>query len=336
MAEPPTAQIKASSQALFSPQEVLRLMRGEFDRARRYRYPVVLLLITVDRLRALQDLYGVDVKDEILNGLTHRLKTAARSSDLLACTVDDRLLVLVPQTEAAGVAVLARRILKEARGLELFGDGRPLRVTVSVGGAENQRHEEVDFETMLEVAEGGNTVAQRAGGDRYVHSELYDFFQEKHARDARGRPRGSADSESVLPVDLSAIGGLIGDKIRELFGLTDADVSMVTRIEREVTAQLLRDLRERQAEEGDREEHQQKIEILERRIAKLTQQLGMTEEQLANVMRMKNIDPGIASIYSSVQGLTSQEAQAELKKELMAKIFEANLELRRMRTEQDG
>ena len=44
---------------------------------------------------------------------------------------------------------------------------------------------------------------------------------------------------------------------------------------------------------------------------------------------MKGLDDGIASIYRDVQGLSSDEANAEAKKEMMAQIFQANVLLRR-------
>jgi GGDEF domain-containing protein len=289
---------------------------------------VVLLAITVDRLSQLADLYGVEVKGEILDALVFRLRAASRSSDFLACTWDDVVLVVVPHAEPQGTAALAKRVLQSARSLSLDCDGRVMRVTVSVGGAHNHRHEDVAFETMLEVAMAGNEVAQRAGGDRYVHSELYEFFQRKRERETAGRPAAPAEA-APAPVDIAGIGDLIGDKIRELFGLSDADASLVARIERQVTAQLLIELRARQAGPARPDEDaQRKIELLERRIAKLTGQLGLTEEQLQNVLRMKSLDPGIASIYGSVQGISADEAQAQLKRELMGKIFKANVELR--------
>jgi len=336
MSQQVSAQFKDSPQGLFSPDDLRRLMRIEFDRARRYRYPVVLLLVAVDRLGQLQDLYGSEVRDEILAALVQRLRGATRSSDFLSATYDDQVLVLVPHTPAEGAGTMARRMLKEARALRLECDGRPMRLTVSIGGAHSARNEAADFDTMMEVAQGGLEVARRAGGDRYVHSELYDFFQKKREREGRVSP------PEVLPgpgagVDVAGIGNLIGDKIKELFGLGAADSNLVARIEREVTTQLLREMRERRSQSGGdpaaEAEFLSKIELLERRIAKLTQQLGQTEEQLQSALRSRSVDPGLASVYSTVQGLSAGEAQAELKKELMSKIFEANVELRRMRAQ---
>jgi len=337
MANQASAQFKPSPQGLFSPDEIRRLMRIEFERARRYQYPVVLLLVSIDRLGQLQDLYGAEVREEILAALVHRLRAATRSSDFLGTTFDDRLLILVPHTPVEGVGTLARRMLKEARSLKLECDGRPMRLTISIGGAHSERYEAASFDTMLEVAQGGNEVAQRAGGDRYVHSELYDFFQKRREREGRVAPPEAVPMPSGGSIDVAGIGNLIGDKIKELFGLGAADSNLLARIEREVTTQLLGELRERRARAASdpaaEAEYLRKIELLERRITKLSQQLGSTEDQLQSVLRAKSIDPGLASVYSTVQGLSSAEAQAELKKELMAKIFEANLELRRQRTQ---
>ena len=71
-----------------------------------------------------------------------------------------------------------------------------------------------------------------------------------------------------------------------------------------------------------------KVENLERRIHKLMKTLEETEDVLARVAQMKNLEVGIESIYRTVQGLNPAEADRELKLALMKTIFEANLEMR--------
>jgi len=46
---------------------------------------------------------------------------------------------------------------------------------------------------------------------------------------------------------------------------------------------------------------------------------------------MRDVDQGIASIYEAVQGLDDNEEFAAFKKELMARIFEANVKLKEAR-----
>ena len=73
------------------------------------------------------------------------------------------------------------------------------------------------------------------------------------------------------------------------------------------------------------------IEILERRIAKLNRRLAEAEDGLRQLAALREADPGIASVYRGVQGLSSQEEYANFKRELMHKIFLANLELKQAR-----
>src|SRR5262249_11926336 len=79
-----------------------------------------------------------------------------------------------------------------------------------------------------------------------------------------------------------------------------------------------------------------RIDLLERRLAKLTHLLGVTEEELSRVAAMKGIDLGIAAIYRSVQGLSDDASNKEKKIEMMKEIFKANLEMRKKFTPDPG
>jgi len=68
-------------------------------------------------------------------------------------------------------------------------------------------------------------------------------------------------------------------------------------------------------------------DLLERRIEKLNKALSETENALRHMAQMKSIDPGIASIYRTIQGLSLDEENYERKKELLAIVFLENLQL---------
>jgi hypothetical protein len=176
------------------------------------------------------------------------------------------------------------------------------------------------------VAEAGQRVARDGGGNRYVHSDLYEFFERKRAQDASRVPAplpAAAGGDAAL--------GALGDRIRELFGLGPGDDDLLARIQREVVVSALREVQEevRRALPSEAREQAERIELLERRIAKLSDSLGMTEAELQHVLAQRAGDSGVASVYKNVQGLSPTAVQAELKKALMSKIFEANVELRR-------
>lgn len=66
----------------------------------------------------------------------------------------------------------------------------------------------------------------------------------------------------------------------------------------------------------------------ERRVAKLVQSLERTEQVLARVARMKDLEEGVESLYRTVQGLSATDAASELKRAMLARIYEANVALR--------
>jgi len=72
---------------------------------------------------------------------------------------------------------------------------------------------------------------------------------------------------------------------------------------------------------------QDRIELLERRLAKLRLSLAEAEAHLARALRATCVDSGIASTYRTVQGLDADAPHRALKAALMEKIVAANLEL---------
>ncbi len=155
-----------TDRSLFSLAQIQHLMRVEFNRAQRYDYPIVCMMISVDRLGHLRDLYGFDAKEEILDAVVGLLKATTRSSDFLGRMADDRLLAVVPHTAIEGANVLATRLLEGARSLEFSVDGRDIQVTLSIGTSHNDGGQTLFFDAMLASSEDALADAAAQGGDR--------------------------------------------------------------------------------------------------------------------------------------------------------------------------
>jgi hypothetical protein len=76
-------------------------------------------------------------------------------------------------------------------------------------------------------------------------------------------------------------------------------------------------------------EHRQSVDNFERRITKLTRSLEVTEDELRRMAERKEVDPGVASVFRTVQGLNAGEDDLEAKTEMMASIFDANMALQK-------
>lgn len=362
MSAPSTTSFTQSGVALFTPEEIHELMRVEFERAKRYGYAVACMMIMVDRLEQLHAVHGYEAKMEIIDSVIGVVKKETRASDFIGCLVGDRVLALFPHTDPGVAGFLAERLLAGARKLVFDVGGRTLRITISIGLSHNRHPDAGCFETLVQVAEEGLNVADAGGGDRYVETELYQLYEARRARHpvplerpssledgGRAFMGGSVDEErrteeasapeakprveDLLRQD--AGGGMYRARLKEILAEEDDLEVAVQRLAEEILAETEEEARARddQRPQSKEEQYLREIDILERRVNKLNESLGMTEEELNRVRRMKGIDPGISSIYREVQGLSFEDPKSALKLELMERIFEANLDLRGRRGE---
>src|SRR5262245_3104145 len=107
MSGSPSVNLGPSEGGLFTPEEIARLMESEYQRSLRYGYPLALLLVEIDRLESLHDLYGVESKRRILRAVSSLLSSSQHTDYLLGTLREQRLLLLLPHTQAVGAAVLA-------------------------------------------------------------------------------------------------------------------------------------------------------------------------------------------------------------------------------------
>ena len=340
MQEFASTRSQSPSGGMFTPREIEGQMRVEFERAQRHKFPIVCMLIAIDRLSQLQDLYGQESKTEILRGVHGVLRASLRDSDLVGWLADERLLAIFPHTPPDVASVLARRVLQGARKLRFDRDGRTLGVSLSVGVAHNQHPGSLSFETLVRVAEEGLAVAHAAGGDRFVETELYQLYEQRKRQEKDRRTREEA-FVGAAPFPEPRRGNVLGpvpadarskeEKLRDLLSTTGFGTEELRNLDLDTVVRAIQSLRESSGaqSEDDLEAARQRIDVLERRIAKLTHVLGITEEELQRVAGMKGIDLGIASVYRSVQGLSAEAAQRELKIQMMREIFEANFQAQR-------
>ena len=107
-----TVNFSETEEGLFSTREILRLMRVEYERARRYVYPASLMVVEVDRLEYLHNLYGWESKEEILQSVIKLLRSTTRDSDFLGCLQDARILAVFPHTSAEAISGISTRLLR--------------------------------------------------------------------------------------------------------------------------------------------------------------------------------------------------------------------------------
>lgn len=156
---------------IFSLTQIRHLMRVEFSRAQRYRYPVSCIVVACDRVDQLRDLYGYEFRETVVEDVVDLAQNSTRTCDYLGRLMNDRLLAILPHTTREGAEVTARRILASARGLAFTAEGHNLKVTLSIGISHFDDDNTMFFDSLVEAAESAAMEAMHAGGDRFVYKD---------------------------------------------------------------------------------------------------------------------------------------------------------------------
>jgi diguanylate cyclase (GGDEF)-like protein len=168
---------RENGRSLYSVAQIQHVLRVEFGRAQRYRYPIVCLMLAIDQLGALRDRHGYEAKELVFDKVVGLLTDATRASDFLGRTADDRLLAVLPHTGGEGARQLAARLFGEVRRMVLDAPLENARVTLSIGAASNEpgpagAPEEgagvMFHDALLQAAESALAEASAAGGNQLV------------------------------------------------------------------------------------------------------------------------------------------------------------------------
>jgi len=139
-------------------------LRRELALATRHHTPGALLMIDLDRFKAINDKHGHATGDELLRGVSAALLGRLRDTDVLGRLGGDEFVAYLPHTDAAAAAGVAGHLLEVIRNASTaLGDG--MRTTASVGVAFDSTSS-LDPEAMLRAADGAMYTAKRAGGNR--------------------------------------------------------------------------------------------------------------------------------------------------------------------------
>ncbi len=95
-----------------------------------------LLMVDIDHFKRINDTYGHDRGDEVIQAVGHALQLVARAQDLVVRWGGEEFVVLLPGTAPQDAHALAERVRQEVADLKLAGDGGPLQLTISVGACD--------------------------------------------------------------------------------------------------------------------------------------------------------------------------------------------------------
>lgn len=124
----------------------------EYRRAVENDENLALMLIDIDRFKEINDTYGHDIGDMVLQTFAAHLKQCSRRSDVLARFGGEEFCVLLPQTNADTAYRIAERVRSHFEAITVDHQGRQIHWTISVGVASLSKSV-VSVETLIKHAD---------------------------------------------------------------------------------------------------------------------------------------------------------------------------------------
>lgn len=160
----PLTQLK--NRRMFYTQAEQNLASG-----RRSGQDISVLLLDIDHFKKVNDTHGHHAGDEVLVCVAQLLVALMRGADTVARFGGEEFVVLLPDTNKLGAAVLAERIRTAIERKKITVGGRNIPVTVSIGIATVSAAEVETIDQVLNVADQRLYLAKNNGRNRICLSD---------------------------------------------------------------------------------------------------------------------------------------------------------------------
>jgi diguanylate cyclase (GGDEF)-like protein/PAS domain S-box-containing protein len=126
------------------------------------------IMLDIDFFKLVNDTHGHDAGDAVLQAVAKALQNSARKGDVLARTGGEEFVFLLPDVAATAAAQLAERLRLQVSAVVVSFNEQDLRVTASLGVAEQGRQE--PWVAALARADAALYLAKEAGRNRVMLS----------------------------------------------------------------------------------------------------------------------------------------------------------------------
>jgi len=138
----------------------------EIERARRYKYPLSMLMLDLDHFKQVNDSYGHQIGDIVLQQVAQRLRRILRRTDFLARYGGEEFIALAPQTPADRALILAERLRQVIAESPIpVADNLQIHITISIGVAVFPDHAQNESE-LIGAADAALYKAKQTGRNR--------------------------------------------------------------------------------------------------------------------------------------------------------------------------
>ncbi len=150
---------------LYNRLKIDEVFAYEIEQAKRYHTPLAIIMLDLDKFKSVNDIFGHQVGDEVLQALASILQSQSRSVDLVGRWGGEEFIIIAPNIQLKGALVLAQKLRKSIEEHRFNQVGQK---TASFGVSEYI--DEDTQESMIARADKALFMAKNAGRNQVVVS----------------------------------------------------------------------------------------------------------------------------------------------------------------------
>jgi two-component system cell cycle response regulator len=118
---------------LYNSRTFLKELKDELRRAKRYKRPVSICMLTIDGFRELQNEYGTAAADLVLKVVSGIVQTTVRDVDVPARYSGAVIAIIFPETNGSAAIIAAERIRQRVMSQTISHNWQSFKVSASFG-----------------------------------------------------------------------------------------------------------------------------------------------------------------------------------------------------------
>ncbi|HEV7610021.1 MAG TPA: diguanylate cyclase [Steroidobacteraceae bacterium] len=113
---------------------LMEYLPRELERSRRYNHPLAIVSCDIDHFKKINDGFGHEAGDEILQAFTARAQECIRQGiDWISRSGGEEFVIVLPETDLNGASCVAKRLRHALAARPISTSSGPVAVTVSMG-----------------------------------------------------------------------------------------------------------------------------------------------------------------------------------------------------------
>jgi diguanylate cyclase (GGDEF)-like protein len=150
---------------LLNKRALTEVARQKLRSAQRFKKPLSVIIGDIDHFKRVNDQFGHDVGDQVIQGFADVLRKGKRETDAVARFGGEEFVIVCEETDTQGALLLAERIRTELAGVEFHSSQGALRVTCSLGVATLPASGQ-DWDALFKSADEALYSSKRSGRNR--------------------------------------------------------------------------------------------------------------------------------------------------------------------------